>query len=89
MLHESERARLGRLDAAARYKGFLEIWTLKEAYLKARRLGLSREPSEIAVAIADGAIALFDRGTPIPAKASLCKAEPVRNDTLIIGCVLL
>lgn len=89
MLHESEKARLEGLNAPARHKAFFELWTLKEAYLKARRLGLSREPSEIAVAFTDGAIALFDRGAPVAAKAAVCKAEPLRNDTLIIGCVLL
>ena len=89
MLHESERARLSGFDTAARHKAFLELWTLKEAYLKARRLGLSREPSEIAVTFTDGRIAFFDRGTPVPAKAALCKTEPLRNNTIIIGCVLL
>ncbi|MGA3302951.1 MAG: 4'-phosphopantetheinyl transferase superfamily protein [Methylovirgula sp.] len=89
MLDESEWTRLSSLNKVARHKAFLEIWTLKEAYLKARRLGLSREPSEIAVAFTDGEIRLSDRGTPVPARAVLCKTEPLRNDTLIIGCVLL
>ncbi len=89
MLHESEKVRLAGLDAAFRHKAFLELWTLKEAYLKALRLGLSREPSEVAVALTDGAIALFDRGKPVPAKAAFCKTETLRSDTLIIGCVLL
>jgi 4'-phosphopantetheinyl transferase len=89
MLHESERKRLSGTDAVAGNKAFLELWTLKEAYLKALWLGLSREPSEIAVTFTDGGLALFDRGAPVPAKALLSKAEPLGKDTLIIGCVLL
>lgn len=89
MLHESEKTWLGGLDAGARHKAFLEIWTLKEAYLKALRLGLSREPSEIAVAFTGGAISLFDRGRRVSAQAILCKTEPLSNDTLIIASVLL
>ena len=40
-----ERAALEALPAAARRRGFFEVWTLKEAYLKARGLGL-RVPLE-------------------------------------------
>lgn len=39
----AEVARLERAPAAARRVRFLEVWTLKEAYLKARGIGLSGE----------------------------------------------
>jgi 4'-phosphopantetheinyl transferase len=40
-LAASERAQLEALPASERPRRFVELWTLKEAYLKARGLGLS------------------------------------------------
>src|SRR5689334_4265202 len=39
-----EEAELRALDPEARRRRFLELWTLKEAYLKARGLGFALEP---------------------------------------------
>ncbi|MDT2019912.1 4'-phosphopantetheinyl transferase superfamily protein [Methylocella sp. CPCC 101449] len=49
VLHPHERAELATLDGAARDRRFLEIWTAKEAYLKALGDGLTRDPATIAV----------------------------------------
>ncbi len=44
---EAERAQLGALSAAARPDRALSLWTLKEAYIKARGMGLSLPLREI------------------------------------------
>jgi len=52
---------LQRLPQSQRSIRFLQLWTSKEAYLKARRTGLRREPSEIAAEIgSDGHIRIVD-----------------------------
>jgi phosphopantetheinyl transferase (holo-ACP synthase) len=61
VLHPRERAALAELPEPSRCEAFLRIWTVKEAYLKALRLGLTREPSSFAVAIdSDGSPAIED-----------------------------
>ena len=44
-----ERARLLALPLEQRARGFLRLWTRKEAYLKALGTGLSREPGTVEV----------------------------------------
>jgi phosphopantetheinyl transferase len=89
MLHPNEQARLADLDAANRHKAFLEIWTLKEAYLKALRIGLSREPAEIDVAFEGAAIGLFDRGERVNRRACASRFELFTAATVIAACVIL
>ena len=43
----AERADLDRLPAAARAEAFLWLWTAKEAYLKARGIGLDVSPDRV------------------------------------------
>jgi 4'-phosphopantetheinyl transferase len=90
MLHKSEAERLASLDVAARHKAFLEIWTLKEAYLKALRTGLSREPAAIEVRFEQcGQIRLFDRGQPVTTTACECRSEVLGYEGVILACVML
>ncbi len=90
MLHKAEAERLAPLDHAARHKAFLEIWTVKEAYLKARRTGLSREPAEIEVRFEDeDAIRLFDRGQPVATIVCACHNEALGGATIIAACVMV
>ena len=49
VLHPVERTALLLLDPAARVRAFLRIWTMKEAWLKARRTGFRRDPCEVAI----------------------------------------
>jgi 4'-phosphopantetheinyl transferase len=49
-----ERAALLALPAAARPRRFVELWTLKEAYLKARGIGLDPPLELISFALDDG-----------------------------------
>jgi 4'-phosphopantetheinyl transferase len=54
VLHAAERARLHDLPGAVRHGAFLEIWTAKEAGLKALGQGFTRDPSGVIVE-SDGA----------------------------------
>lgn len=47
-----EQDQLNDLPAEERPRGFMECWTRKEAYLKARGSGLSREPRTFSVSLA-------------------------------------
>ncbi|MHB8885639.1 MAG: 4'-phosphopantetheinyl transferase family protein [Methylovirgula sp.] len=88
-LHEAEAERLAALDDVAQHRAFLEIWTLKEAYLKALRTGLTREPAKIEVRREKAQIRLFDRGQPIVAAACESKRETFGGKTVIAACVML
>ncbi len=88
MLHAAEAERLVPLGRAARHRAFLEIWTLKEAYLKALRTGLSREPAEIEVRREGTQIRLFDRGLGVAA-ACQSRCEIFSAETVIAACVML
>lgn len=48
VLHPHECAWLKSLDAGDRETAFAQLWAAKEAYLKALRIGLVREPSRFA-----------------------------------------
>lgn len=50
----TERAALAALPAPARPRRFVELWTLKEAYLKARGLGLELPLELISFTLDDG-----------------------------------
>jgi len=49
-----EREALAALPAASRPRRFVELWTLKEAYIKARGLGLELPLEQISFALDDG-----------------------------------
>ncbi|KAA2235672.1 4-phosphopantetheinyl transferase family protein [Salinarimonas soli] len=56
VLHRDEARALAALPEPERAAAFARLWAVKEAYLKALRLGLSREPGGFRVALAaDGA----------------------------------
>ena len=61
VLHADEAAALRELrSGVVRDCAFARIWTVKEAYLKARGTGLARGPESFAVTLLDGATARVD-----------------------------
>ena len=89
MLHGNEAARLAPLDQSARHRAFLEIWTLKEAYLKALRTGLLREPAQIEIRLDEGQIRLLDCGRPVATTTCETRTERLGGNTIIVACVML
>ena len=57
VLHPQERAQLGALDPAERWKRFYETWTLKEALAKALGIGVFGFPFRSIAVSEDGTIA--------------------------------
>ena len=53
-LGPDERTALASLPTAAQSRRFVELWTLKEAYIKARGLGLSLPLERIGLTLDDG-----------------------------------
>lgn len=62
VLHARERAWLEALAPALRHNAFLQLWTVKEAYLKMRGLGLRIEPAMVAAQIEVGGRAQIAEG---------------------------
>jgi 4'-phosphopantetheinyl transferase len=90
MLHQNEVACFPAVDAGDRHRAFLELWTFKEAYLKALGLGLTREPADIEVQFdAEGGIRLLDRGAPVKASAAMGKVQNCGAETVIAAAVML
>lgn len=58
-LTDREKAHLAAQEGAGRIRTFLELWTVKEAYLKCSGLGLSVEPASV------DALDLLDRGRAV------------------------
>lgn len=89
VLHPFESAVLRTMDDAARARNFLRIWTMKEAYLKARRTGFRREASEIAILQpGDGEIRIEDAGRHVPCTAEWREASVDGRD-ILAACVAL
>ena len=65
---EAERALVHSLSGEHKIKTFFELWTCKEALLKAMGTGLTRPINEVEVALADGRARLLAiAGDPSPA----------------------
>jgi phosphopantetheinyl transferase len=89
-LHPNEAARLGALGESERHKAFLEIWTVKEAYLKALRVGLTREPGEVEIVFGtDGRACIVEGGASVTARVSVREFRERAATTILAACVLL
>jgi phosphopantetheinyl transferase len=90
VLHPKERSYLADLSDAERPAAFARLWTLKEAYLKALRWGLARDPAGFAVAFLDESAAhIGDPGGVRAVQAATTIWRSVDGDVAAISAVLL
>ena len=86
ILHVNERADLSKLHGPALQRRFLEIWTAKEAFLKALGAGLNIDPAKVAVEFGPGrAVAVRYRETWARAETREITCNGAR---LLTACVL-
>ena len=90
VLHPGEVAFLARLHGEAQARAFARLWSLKEAYSKALRLGLAREPTSFGVRFLDEETAAIDdpveQGAVIDARTAW---RPVGADWTAVSAVVL
>ncbi len=87
VLHPGERAALAA--APQPHEGFLTIWTAKEAYLKALRTGLAREPVDIEVNFAGPELVVRDRGARVALAAGFAHILTYKRHEFALACVVL
>ncbi len=85
-LHPSEAALLRGLPRNVQGEAFLRLWTAKEAYLKARGSGFSREPATIAV---DLDFRLVDAESEVLLAAGEWLVVELAGQKFLIACVVL
>lgn len=84
-LHPRERARL----AGAPVEAFYELWTLKEAYVKALGVGLRRDLAQIEVLVLDGTPALHEFGRPVALADARLWREPIDGKQAVCAALML
>ena len=91
VLHPDERAMLAGLDRAAQSQRFLQLWTAKEAYVKALGVGFNRDPADLAVddAQADGDLQIADCGRAVDAVAARRLTGKIGDVPIIVSCIVL
>lgn len=88
-LHDAEAERLEGLPESRRASAFLDLWTAKEAWLKALGVGLRREPSLICVTPSEGGgFTLTDEGPQTLATARQWR-ETIVGKTAICAALTL
>ena len=70
VLHPREAACLNAIDDMVRARAFARLWSLKEAYLKALGVGLTREPSSFAVDFIDDGHATIEDPAAVSARVA-------------------
>lgn len=89
-LHPAEARALKRLCADERARVFARIWSVKEAYLKALRLGLSREPADIMIEpLEDGRARISDSLDSTPVVSVETVWRRAGSDLTAVSVVLL
>ncbi|MDF2119037.1 4'-phosphopantetheinyl transferase superfamily protein [Roseiarcaceae bacterium H3SJ34-1] len=91
VLHADERTMLAGLDEAAQSQRFLQIWTAKEAYVKALGVGFNRDPADIAVH--DGTtqddLRILDRGLTVDVAAARRLSGKIGDVPVVVSCIVL
>ncbi|MDH7797438.1 MULTISPECIES: 4'-phosphopantetheinyl transferase superfamily protein [unclassified Beijerinckia] len=88
VLHPQERATLAGLDGAARDRFFLEIWTAKEAYLKALGDGLTRDPSKIAISFTTAGLTISEANTSVALAGGDIRRLDLNGAAIIASCIV-
>ena len=89
VLHPRERERLEQSDKAVRALAFLRIWTMKEAYLKALRTGLRRDPVLVEIQALDETSArIVDDVVAVACIADWNRAT-ISGREIVAACVVL
>ncbi len=89
VLHPFESAVLRTLSGPLRARRFLQIWTMKEAYLKACRTGFRRDPCGIAILEPGGGeLRIEDDGRAVPCLAQW-RAHDINGCHVLAACVVL
>ncbi|OJY00407.1 MAG: hypothetical protein BGP04_22815 [Rhizobiales bacterium 62-17] len=88
VLHPHERAALAALDGPARDRHFLEIWTAKEAYLKALGDGLTRNPSQIAISLTATGVTISDTDTPVALAGGDLRHLDLNGVAVVASCIV-
>jgi phosphopantetheinyl transferase len=88
VLHDDEKASLALLTAEQARRRFLQIWTLKEAFLKALGSGLNVDPASVATVFSNDHATVLHRQAPAGTKAFIRNAE-ISGFSFICACVEL
>lgn len=88
VLHADEQADLASLPPAQRNQAFLRLWTVKEAYYKARTFGLDREPSSFAVRLEGGGATIADPTLSGPVEAFVRSIETAGRAAFVSAVLL-
>jgi hypothetical protein len=90
VLHPAERHHLRALAAESRAVAAARLWSVKEAYLKAIRRGLSRDPASFAVLGLNGARPLIDDPlAPAPVVHLATRTIAAGETTAMVAVVVL
>jgi 4'-phosphopantetheinyl transferase len=91
VLHPDEVTMLAGLDKTAQSQRFLQIWTAKEAYVKALGVGFNRDPADLAVdeADADGGLRIADRGLRVQTVAARRLTGKIGDVPIVVSCIVL
>lgn len=90
VLAHAEQAYLASLPLASAQHAFLRIWTAKEAWLKARGIGLNAEPAQLRIEAREQTLARgFEQGAPCVPLAGEWVEREFESMPLIAACVTL
>jgi 4'-phosphopantetheinyl transferase len=90
VLHPDELAMLAGLDKTAQSQRFLQIWTAKEAYVKALGVGFNRDPSDLAIGETDeDGLRIIDRGIVVDTVAARRLTGKIGDVPIVVSCIVL
>lgn len=87
VLGKSEREALARIAGGARARAFLQMWTAKEAYLKAMGRGFKRNPALVCIDVRGTSFNVEDTGFPAELAAGAFAPSP--EPGFIAACAVL